>query len=85
MVKNEYVESAILDLWKSHSDFSNIFEYLCETPEEEFDQEVAANLVLGALEFMNVRLNTLLRVQDETSTEYDTDLEAFCSLCYGRF
>lgn len=63
------LEQAILDVFKSKEDFGCIFEYACESNEEEFDQEATANLLLGAIEFMNVRLNHLYRVYDEMESD----------------
>ena len=65
----EVLEDEILSMWESHRDFSNIFGVVCECPEEEFDQEATANMLMGALELMNFRMTSLYRLFDEMESD----------------
>ncbi len=56
----EDLELAILDLFKTHDNISEIYEFACENGDD-----LTANMLLGTIEFMNVRMNNLMRTFDE--------------------
>ncbi len=59
------LEQAIIDVFDSKTDFDNIFSFICEAPEEELNIDNVSNIMMGACEFLNMRLNRLYRVYDE--------------------
>ena len=67
LYESEDLEEAIMAMFKSHNDLAEIFEEVSES--EELDVDTVSNLVLGAMEFMNIRINRLVRIYDEMESD----------------
>jgi hypothetical protein len=64
----ELLELDILEMFESHKDLVNTFE-LVHNSEQEFEEDTVANMILGDLTKMNIRLNNLYKTFDEMYDE----------------
>ncbi len=69
----EIIEQEVMRMWDTHSDLSEIMEYICEA--DEIDQDEVSNLLLGVISMMSIRLEGLMRTMDIADTYYEAVLK----------
>ena len=63
------LEQQILDCWHVTKDINDVFEYVCDGPQEPNREDKIANMLLGMMELYDYKFDKLFRIMEKMVNE----------------